>query len=585
MKHISSKLILLTISLTVGLLLTTAILSFSILKKESRSYTFQGQLLKAQLFSENLKSELIRTNEITSGLFNLNPFSKQINQDLANYYTIQKNLFEGLEGVGIRLEGNATTPPQWIEYPERSVSSVALPMNAVEKTFVPAERGGTDFVAFVPGRNGSVAIRLDLKKQLWRCVGTNMVIYDGAGKPIFYCNPNAKALFEKAGPAIKEIYGLSLESGTLERKFGEDSLLLTYADFLNFGKVISATTANAAYRPAYALAARVVLLILMAIGAVIVISILVGKRLSSPIEQVTLATQKIAQGDFDTAINIGTRDETKTLATSVESMAQKIKKLLHTEVEKAKLDAQLEVAGTVQRTLIPDRKIDLGTVRINSYYRPADQCGGDWWGYVMNGQGKVAVMIGDVSGHGYASALLVATTRGFLSMLQDRIERDQGRMPPPDDILKSLNVTVFDATRGELNMTAMCMVLDLNTGAYEVSSAGHNAAYIIDGSNEISVIRAEGSRLGETQILTEALQKVEGVLAAHGKIVLYTDGIQDLGPEDHPLGRKGFRTFIQHHVGASAEDLVHAVETELFPLNEGRPLQDDLTFVVLERNA
>ena len=68
MKHISSKLILMTIALTAGLLLITAVLSFSILKKESRAYTFQGQLLKAQLFSETMRSELTRVDEVTGDL-------------------------------------------------------------------------------------------------------------------------------------------------------------------------------------------------------------------------------------------------------------------------------------------------------------------------------------------------------------------------------------------------------------------------------------------------------------------------------------------------------------------------------------
>ena len=581
MKHISSKLIVMTILLTVGLLLVTAFLSFSVLKKESRAYTFQGQLLKTQLFSEAMRSELARVNEVAIELIQLKPDSGDFTSDLKNFYEKYQKSVDELKGVAIGMHPESGV--LWLEYPAKSVTSVTLPADNKNKLMIPASEGSSEFVILIPAKNVTLAIRIDLKKNLQNCVGTDVAFFNQAGRSIYFCNPESRSIFEKASLVVSEAFHSSLDSGTLERDVGKESYLWTFSNVLDYGKVISESTSKDAYSPAYSLAIRIAMLIVMAIGAAIVTSILVARRLTGPIEEVTRATQAIASGDFDARIVIKTRDETRTLAQSVESMAQKIKHLIQSEVEKAKLDAQLEVAGTVQRTLIPERKLDLGKLHINSYYHPADQCGGDWWGYVQSAN-KVAILIGDVSGHGYASALLVATTRGFLSMLQDRINRDQN-MLPPDEILNSLNGVVFDATRSELNMTALCFVLDLDTGNYEISNAGHNAPYKIEAGNSVNSLHIVGPRLGEGSSLSEPLEIIRGKLEPTDKLVLFTDGVQDVGTIEHPLGRKGFKNFIQNHMTVSSDDLILAVEEKLFPMNEGRPLVDDITFVVIERNA
>ncbi|MBC7398054.1 MAG: HAMP domain-containing protein, partial [Bdellovibrionales bacterium] len=432
MKHLSSKLILLTIALTTGLLTATAFFSFSILKKESRAYTFQSQLLQTQLFSATLETQLGQIRQIAADFVELQTTPETLDAKVKAFMDQMNRSHPELEGLGVKLLEGA---PGWHSTPADAFASIA-PNQVISKILLqPAQPGKPNTIALFPVKNAVLGIRMNLEKSFKNCAGLQSALINNEQKVVFHCNADQRALFEQASTVFQEIKNSRLNSGTLERTVGSQSYLWTYALLEGFGHVISVSTSNAAYGPAYSLVSQVLLLILMAVGIAVIASIWMARKVTGPIEEVTRATQKISAGDFDAKINIKTRDETSTLARSVEAMAGKIKTLLVSEIEKTKLDAQLEVAGAVQRTLIPPKKVDVGSYHISSYYHPADQCGGDWWGYIA-GKRKVAVLIGDVSGHGYPSAFLVATTRGFLSMIEERVTVEGEILMGPADLLR-----------------------------------------------------------------------------------------------------------------------------------------------------
>jgi serine phosphatase RsbU (regulator of sigma subunit) len=97
-------------------------------------------------------------------------------------------------------------------------------------------------------------------------------------------------------------------------------------------------------------------------------------------------------------------------------------------------------------------------------------------------------------------------------------------------------------------------------------------------------MNASGSRLGDTLVMSDELDEIEGAFSSkQDKIVLFTDGIQDLGVQEQVLGRKGFKKFLKGHVGHTGEAIVDSVVRDLMPLNEGAPLMDDVTFLVIEQ--
>jgi serine phosphatase RsbU (regulator of sigma subunit) len=585
MKHISSKLILLTILLVSSLISLSAFWSLQILRKESKAYTFQNQQLQTRILAKNFELEVIKAQELAAHIFSTRTNRDALPAAVSDILQQTQRANAAVKGVGIYLKMETGT---WVESPPNAISATMMTkidlIKNLTETFVLYDAAQTEdrFILF-PSKTAIIAVRMSLDAIRGECQGLPVGIFNRDGHPILYCDSLVETWMKSSPLALKSALESNFQSGSFERLENDHSGLWGYADLSSWGKVISVIDTASAYRPAYLLGIRIVLLVLMSLGIAIVASILVARKVTDPIIEVSEATQKIANGDFDTHITVKSKDETRTLADSVNSMAQKIKQLIVSEIEKTKLDAQLEVAGAVQRTLIPDTKIEIDRFLITSFYRPADQCGGDWWGYIK-GKNKLAILIGDVTGHGYPSALLVATTRGYTSMLQGLVDRQGEIEYSPTDMLKMLNRVVFEATRAELNMTAMCVLLELDTGQFTLASAGHNAAYLLKGeSSEIKSLNADGARLGEGAEIGAELTEVSGVVATIGeKLILYTDGIQDLGSEEKPLGRKGFKKFLQEKLQGNGDTIVHAVEEELMPLNEGRPLLDDITFLVLE---
>jgi serine phosphatase RsbU (regulator of sigma subunit) len=582
MKHISTKILVLTLLLVSTLIILNGGLSLQVLSTESRAYTLQGQQSQTQAISKVFETDFSKAREVAAKVINLRVREDDLKGGLENILNEARDVNPSVKSVGIFLkEGGG----RWIEAGEQGFSGAikkdASWLSALSGTYVFSDASlGEDSVALFPSKTVIIGVRLGFKQMRVECGGSNVGVFNRNGDPVMFCSDTAEKRMTAARDAVKDILASSFKSGTLEKSAG----LWGYSDLLDIGKVISVIDTETAYRPAYVLGVKIVLLILMSVGVALGASILVARKLAAPIIEVSGATARIAQGEFDTPIRVETKDETKVLADSVASMAQKIKKLIQSEVEKTKIEAQLEVAGAVQRIFIPEKTVLFGDIKVSSYYKPADQCGGDWWGFIR-GKERVAILVGDVTGHGYASAMLVATTRGCVSMIQDQVEREGEINMGPKEILRAFNRVVFEATRGEMNMTAVCIVLDMKKGTFLYSSAGHNPSYYLDSvSGEARSMNASGSRLGDAITLMDELDEIEGAFSAkNDKIVLFTDGIQDLGTQEQVLGRKGFKKFLKNHIGHDGEAIVDSVIRDLVPLNEGAPLLDDVTFLVIEQ--
>jgi serine phosphatase RsbU (regulator of sigma subunit) len=582
MRHISTKILVLTLLLVSTLILLNGGISLQVLSTESRAYTLQGQQSQTQAISKVFETDFAKAREVAAKVFNLKVREEDLKGALENILAEARDVNSAVKSVGIYLKEGQ---PRWVEAGELTFSGAIKKdsswLNSLTGTYVLADPAlGDDSLALFPSKTVIIGVRLDFKHLKVECSGSNIGVFNRNGDSVLFCSDTAEKRMNESRDAVKDILGTSFKSGTLEKNAG----LWGYSDLLDIGKVISVTDTQTAYRPAYVLGVKIVLLIFMSVGIALGASIIVARKLAAPIIEVSGATARIAQGEFDTPIHVETRDETKILADSVASMAQKIKKLIQSEVEKTKIEAQLEVAGAVQRIFIPEKTVEFGEIKVSSFYKPADQCGGDWWGFIR-GKDRVAILVGDVTGHGYASAMLVATTRGCISMIQDQVDREGEINMGTKEILRAFNRVVFEATRGEMNMTAVCIIIDMKKGTYLYSSAGHNPSYYLDSvTGDARSMNASGSRLGDMLVMADELDEIEGSFSSkNDKIVLFTDGIQDLGAQEQVLGRKGFKKFLKGHIADNGETIVDSVIRDLVPLNAGAPLLDDVTFLVIEQ--
>jgi sigma-B regulation protein RsbU (phosphoserine phosphatase) len=250
-----------------------------------------------------------------------------------------------------------------------------------------------------------------------------------------------------------------------------------------------------------------------------------------------------------------------------------------TEV-KTRMQMELSTARLVQERLFLPPIANFGNSSIAGHYEPATECGGDWWHYCMM-KDKLFLWIGDVTGHGVPSALVVSAINSAVSTIS-------GSPMTPAQALTLLNRIVFATAKSHLAMTFFIASIDFKTLECTYASAAHEPAILLRHGKEtftvkdIELLESEpGFPLGITgdRVFTE--QKVQ--LGRGDRLFLYTDGLRDV---TSPSGSKWenlrfYRTLAPLATEfRKAEDLVYGVTREIDKFREGTPLIDDVTFAV-----
>lgn len=324
---------------------------------------------------------------------------------------------------------------------------------------------------------------------------------------------------------------------------------------------------------------KMVLAGLVALCLALILATWLSRSISKPIHKLTEATEKISTGNFKISIPNKSNDEIGQLAGSFEAMSGKIEKLLVSQKEKLRLESEMNIAATVQKTLFPATKISIPGLSMVSSYTPASECGGDLWTY-FESQGKVYFIIADATGHGLPSALITVATKSTLSLVKRMLEQQVSLTL--SEILSYANRSVFETSQGKIMMTCFLGVLDLTTGELTYSNAGHNPPWVFSG-DKVSSLSLAGTRLGESLEQTEYKTK-SITLKAGDKIFLYTDGIvENTNSKGVMFDKKHVRELVKQGlpkgISWALQSLLNDFKTFL---GAKKTLDDDMTMVLME---
>ena len=319
-------------------------------------------------------------------------------------------------------------------------------------------------------------------------------------------------------------------------------------------------------------------LIYFAASAAFILSILLlihvtTGRTVTAVKEVSMAAERIAAGDYDVRLPVTGHDEVGRLTESFNSMAGQLK-------ERLRLKEALDVAMEVQQNLLPHRPPDLEGLDIAGTSLYCDETGGDYFDYLDFSSisfPKVGIVVGDVSGHGIPSALLMATTRAFLRM----------RASLPGDMAQVVGDVNWELSRdlegsGRF-MTLFYLQVDRRRETLRWVRAGHDPALCYDPRAEaFEALEGPGMALG---LATEAIyQECEKTGIAPGQILLLsTDGLWEAcDARGQVLPREMVRQCIRQHRRETAEAILEAILRRLREFQRGAPPQDDVTLVVVK---
>jgi len=232
---------------------------------------------------------------------------------------------------------------------------------------------------------------------------------------------------------------------------------------------------------------------------------------------------------------------------------------------------QLSIAETLQQALthVPS---EVGPIRIGHVYRSATEAarvGGDFYDVFPVKQGKLAVLIGDVSGHGIEAARQAGLTKDVIHAFVHQTER-------PREVLGRTNTLLVEEAFSGF-VTVFLGILDPQKGVLRYACAGHPEPLVRRSSGEIQVLHSGSPPLG---VYPEASWKAGEIAVEVGDLLLlYTDGVIEARHAGHFFGEKRLQALLKRK-RISIERLPQLILDRVLAFSEGQ-LQDDLAVLAL----
>lgn len=249
------------------------------------------------------------------------------------------------------------------------------------------------------------------------------------------------------------------------------------------------------------------------------------------------------------------------------------------ELHKAyrELDREFEIVGEIQQTLVPRDPPRIPGFATATYYKPAQQAGGDYFDFFPLKSGAWTVLIADVAGHGPPAAVVMAIMRAILHAWPEELDA-------PVAVAQRLNEILLHNSMDVQFMTALLGVLEPVTGRFRFVSAGHHAPMVARagrGSAE-EIEFAAGLPLGAVEDARHELS--EATIDPGDVLLLYTDGISDtLNPRGELYGQHRLADAFAQCAAQGADAIVSTLIDHVFTFSEFTPPPDDQTLVVFER--
>jgi len=246
-------------------------------------------------------------------------------------------------------------------------------------------------------------------------------------------------------------------------------------------------------------------------------------------------------------------------------------RLVARDARRQRLQRELELAHDLQLKLLPAPGVLQGDARVAAICRPVDSVGGDFYTFTRLGHGRVGVMLGDVSSHGFSAALVMALVMSAAGI-------HAGAASTPDEVL----LAMLESLGEELASTEMFLsvfygVLDPGNGRLTYASAGHPHAFRVPQQGDPVRLPVTAPPLGLASAATITRQQVPWD-ATGDLLCLWTDGLVDQG-----AGAAFTEERLLAEIGARRHEPPEAIVRAVFALADAatpRPA-DDRTLLVM----
>ena len=243
--------------------------------------------------------------------------------------------------------------------------------------------------------------------------------------------------------------------------------------------------------------------------------------------------------------------------------------------ELAEFRKEVEIAGDIQKTLLPSRDQEIAGYDLAGRCEPAHFVGGDYYDYIPLKDGAWGALVADISGHNLASALLMPMARMVLNWV-GRSRKD------PSRILAEASRLLFkDLSGAELFLTLFFVALEPGKSRVLAANAGHNPPLLFRaGGEEPEWLDVDGPIMGFLPEPEHRLRRLE--MHSGDVLVLYTDGVTEVTDDKgEMLGNERFQEIVGGFRHRPAVEILDGIFSAVRDFGDSG--QDDVTVVVIKK--
>jgi len=304
-----------------------------------------------------------------------------------------------------------------------------------------------------------------------------------------------------------------------------------------------------------------------------IINFLAGRSILLPVKEMRRVVARVRHGDFNQKVKVVSNDELGDLGDGINEMTAGL-------IERDQMRQSLYLAKEVQQALLPRSVPKIKGLDIASTSVYCDETGGDYYDFFITDNpdaGLINIVVGDVSGHGVSSALLMTTARAFF--------RQRTALPGQiSDVVYDVNrLLAHDVADSGAFMTLFFLSIDRSNRRLSWVRAGHDPAVFFDPrSGNVEELRGSGMALGiDGQHAYEHYTRED--LTAGQIILMGTDGIWEArNSKGEMFGKKTLYRIVKQYSDTDAKGLLTACLFALDKFRDGVKPEDDVTLVVVK---
>jgi serine phosphatase RsbU (regulator of sigma subunit) len=323
---------------------------------------------------------------------------------------------------------------------------------------------------------------------------------------------------------------------------------------------------------------RTFLLAIFGVALGILLAFLFGSNITKPLAVLKAGAEILATGDLTHRVEVKTHDEIYELAQTFNTMAAELQESTKALVYKERVGKELELARLIQQRIIPKEVPLISGLDLAAGIIPAEEIGGDCYDFLMPTKEELMFYLGDVTGHGVPSGIVVSIANALFYSYADRAKMDE--------ILIEVNEVLKAKTMPNMFITLVLMKWLAVENKFSYVSAGHEQIiHYKAAERRVDLLPAGGLALGMVPDISKLIAIRDVPLEKDDVLVIYSDGIPEAWKNEKEMyGMERLKAIVEAYSGFStALAIKNAIISDVYLYRQGYKQMDDITLIVVKK--